>query len=73
MVELLRAARAAAGHTQAEAARLLGVSWRTLQDWERGVASAPGTAITLYLLLTDQHPDYRLTRRRPRAAPRPRP
>jgi DNA-binding transcriptional regulator YiaG len=67
----LRTARAAAGHTQAQAAALLSVSWRTLQDWERGIAAMPPAMLTLYLLLTDQHPGYRLRRRAGRSSREP--
>lgn len=41
------AARAAAGLTQAQFARLLGVSVRTLQEWEQGRRTPSGAARTL--------------------------
>lgn len=44
----LRASIAAAGQTQREAAELLGVPLRTLEDWCRGIARCPETIIRLY-------------------------
>lgn len=43
-----RLSRFAARHTQAHAAELVGVSRRTWQDWERGVARMPSAALRLY-------------------------
>jgi DNA-binding XRE family transcriptional regulator len=40
--------RTAAGHTQAAAAALLGVAYRTWQDWEHGVAEMPAPLLRLY-------------------------
>ena len=57
------AARRAAGHTQAEAAELLGVARRTIENWEGGVSAIPAPALRLYLLLTDRDAEYRLERR----------
>ena len=42
------ASRAKAGHTQQQAAGLLGVSTRTWQDWERGINVMPAYALRLY-------------------------
>lgn len=51
----LRTVRTAAGLSQSEAAALLGVSVRTLQDWEAGQAStARELAVRLLALLTRQ-------------------
>ena len=51
----VRAARQAAGHTQAEAAREVHAgSYRTWQDWERGRRKMPLAAWDLYLTKTDQ-------------------
>ena len=51
----LRTIRAAADLSQSEAAALLGVSVRTLQDWEAGQAStARGLAVRLLAILTRQ-------------------
>ena len=51
----LRTLRLSAGLSQSEAARLLGVSVRTLQDWEAGQAStARMLATRLLALLTRQ-------------------
>ena len=55
--ESIRAARVAAGLTQAEAAAVVHrPSYRTWQDWERGVARMPPDAWELFLLKTGQHP-----------------
>lgn len=43
----VRAARAATGLSQAQFARLLGVSVRTLQEWEQGRKTPSGAAATL--------------------------
>lgn len=43
-----RASREQAGHTQQQAADLLGVPYRTYQDWDRGVARMPEYALRLY-------------------------
>ena len=67
----VRAARDAAGHTQEQAAALVGLSggirWA---EYERDRDSPTARRIDparwqLYLLMTDQHPDWRLSRRRP--------
>lgn len=51
----LRTVRLAAGLTQLQAARLLGVSLRTLQDWEGGQTSTARTlAARLLAVLTRQ-------------------
>jgi len=44
--------RAQAGQTQEQAADMLGVSWRTWQDWERGVNAMPLSALRLYRHIT---------------------
>ena len=60
----IRAARAAAGHTQAQASALVGFRrWATWADYEAGKPMPP-LAWTWYLLSTGQHPGARLTRRR---------
>jgi DNA-binding XRE family transcriptional regulator len=46
-VEPLRS-RDRAGHTQEQAAEVIGVSWRTWQDWERGVNQMPEAMLLLY-------------------------
>jgi putative transcriptional regulator len=48
-------ARSRVGLTQAEFAKLLGVSVRTLQDWEQGRREPTGAAQTL-LRVAEQHP-----------------
>lgn len=62
------AARQAAGHTQAQAAATVGLSggirWA---EYERGGQTGrniDSARWALYLLLTDQHPTWRLARRR---------
>ena len=52
----VRAARAATGLSQAQFARLLGVSVRTLQEWEQGRKSPSGAAATL-LRIAGKRPD----------------
>lgn len=49
-------ARATVGLTQAEFASLLGVSTRTLQDWEQGRRQPTGAAKTL-LRVAVKHPN----------------
>jgi len=49
-------ARIAAGFSQADFARLLGVSKRTLQEWEQGRRKPSKAAITL-LRIALKHPD----------------
>ncbi|PCD00795.1 helix-turn-helix domain-containing protein [Halopseudomonas pelagia] len=50
------AARAKVGLTQNAFAEMLGVSLRTLQDWEQGRRQPTGAAQTLLLVAT-QHPE----------------
>ena len=45
------------GLSQAEFARLLGVSVRTLQEWEQGRRSPSGAARTLILIAEKNPPD----------------
>lgn len=52
----VRAARAATGLSQAAFAKLLGVSVRTLQEWEQGRRAPSGAAATL-LKIAARHPD----------------
>ncbi len=52
---LVAAARAATGLSQADFARLLGVSVRTLQEWEQGRKVPSGAAATLLKVAT-RHP-----------------
>lgn len=70
----VRAARQAAGHTQAQAAAAVGLSgpirWA---EYERDQDSPTSRRIDparwqLYLLLTDQHPEFRMAKRRPSRA-----
>lgn len=51
----VRAARAATGLSQAAFAKLLGVSVRTLQEWEQGRRAPSGAAATL-LKIAARHP-----------------
>lgn len=53
---LVAMARAATGLSQAAFARLLGVSVRTLQEWEQGRKSPSGAAATL-LKIAARHPE----------------
>lgn len=63
----IMAARLAAGHTQDEAARLVHLSRRDRwSEFERGIRPIEPARWELYLLLTDQHPTWRLARRRAR-------
>ena len=52
----VRAARAATGLSQAAFAKLLGVSVRTLQEWEQGRRAPSGAAATL-LRIAERHPE----------------
>lgn len=49
-------ARKKIGLTQAEFAKLLGVSVRTLQEWEQGRRQPSGAAKTL-IAIAERHPD----------------
>ena len=49
-------ARMKSGLSQAEFAKLLGVSVRTLQDWEQGRRQPSGAAKTL-IAIAERHPD----------------
>lgn len=71
----IRAARKKAGLTQTQAAQLIGnagdKSYRTWQRFEAPADNPDHRAIhprmwEMFLLLTDQHPIYRLTKRRQR-------
>jgi putative transcriptional regulator len=53
---LVAVARAATGLSQAAFAKLLGVSTRTLQEWEQGRKSPSGAAATL-LKVAARHPE----------------
>jgi len=53
---LVAAARAATGLSQATFAKLLGVSVRTLQEWEQGRKAPSGAAATL-LRVAARHPE----------------
>lgn len=55
--------RAEPGHTQGQAAELLGVARRTWEDWEAGRRQPQPMVLRLYRLLTDQDPEFRLARR----------
>ncbi len=50
------AVRTAAGLSQAQFAALMGVSARTLQEWEQGRRQPSGAAMTL-LKVAERHPD----------------
>lgn len=50
------AVRTAAGLSQAQFAALIGVSARTLQEWEQGRRQPSGAAMTL-LKVAERHPD----------------
>lgn len=50
------AVRTAAGLSQAQFAALMGVSARTLQEWEQGRRQPSGAAVTL-LKVAERHPD----------------
>lgn len=45
-------ARSEVGHTQKAAAEVLGVSFRTWQDWECGIRQMPANQYALYRHLT---------------------
>lgn len=56
-VPLAAAVRAKAGLPQSKFASMLGVSVRTLQQWEQGRREPSGAAKTL-LSIADKHPDW---------------
>lgn len=56
---MVAAARAATGFSQAEFAKLLGVSVRTLQEWEQGRKVPSGAAATL-LKVAARYPEVLL-------------
>lgn len=57
--ETIRARRIKRGLTQTELAELLGVHWRTVQDWERGIWLPRGTtAVALKEVLGGKIEDY---------------
>lgn len=60
----IMAARLAAGHTQDEAARLVHLGRRDRwSEFERGIRPIGPARWELYLLLTDQHPFWRIVKR----------
>jgi DNA-binding XRE family transcriptional regulator len=68
----IQQARAAADHTQQQAAQVIGITgkaaWRTWSRWETGPDVASGRSMQpglfeLYLIKTDQHPEFTLTPR----------
>ena len=63
--EQIKEARTKAGLTQKQAADLLDLpSYQAWQAWEIDRSRMPSYAFDYFLLKTDQHPDYRLTKRR---------
>ena len=63
--EKIVAARVAAGLTQGQAAALVGMSARQRWDeYESGNRKPKAATWVMFLLLTDQHPDMRLAKRR---------
>lgn len=62
----IRAARDAAGLTCQEAADLVGVTRGTWNRWEGNTSrntEIPSAHWTLFLLVTDQHPEFMLKKR----------
>ena len=60
----LRAAREASGHSQAQAAALMGYGRSDrVSEAERGIGAIEPARWSLYLLAVGQHPAYRLVRR----------
>ena len=51
-VEMIKAARAAAGLTQFQASEIIGAGHRTWQDWEQGKRNMPPAKFALFVLLT---------------------
>jgi hypothetical protein len=73
--EDLKAARVAAGLTQVGAAELLGMTVtssgrsseiaRGWQTWESGARQMPEATWAYFLLITSQHPEYKLVKKTP--------
>ena len=66
--EEVRAARAAAGHTQLQASALIFGSLRAWEDYEAGARRMHPAIWAWYLIATDQHPTLQTTPRPPRGA-----
>jgi len=60
----IRRAREEAGHSQAAAAELVGLSGQSRwSEYERGAVQMDPVRWTLYLLLAGQHPELRIIRK----------
>lgn len=65
--DAVRAAREAAGHTQRQAEEACGLRPGRFHKFESGLEVMPAIRWEIYLLATDQHPQYRIVRRQARA------
>ncbi len=64
----VKAARLAAGLTQAEAAEIMGLHWQAVSYAENGHRPLPLAAWVVFLLVTGQHSGYSLKRLKQPAA-----
>lgn len=67
--EGIEASRARAGLTASQAGRLMGQNYRRWNEYATGAKRPDRHWWSLWLLLTDQHPTHRLSKRRKATLP----